>query len=86
MNMILWASTSGTGFQGVYATPAGTFSKVNIAGNGNQGVQPAGSHTHTFTGSALAAHSHTVPLGGSGTALDVTPKSLSVNMFIYLGN
>jgi hypothetical protein len=43
-------------------------------------------HTHTFTGIALPGHAHNVPLGGSGTALDITPKSLSVNTFIYLGN
>jgi hypothetical protein len=43
-------------------------------------------HTHTFSGSALPGHTHNVPLGGSGTALDITPKSLSVNTFIYLGN
>ena len=24
--------------------------------------------------------------GGSGVALDITPKSLSINTFIYLGN
>jgi len=31
------------------------------------------------------AHSHTVPLGGSGTALDITPKSFGVNWFVWLG-
>ncbi|MCC5613216.1 hypothetical protein LC612_42695 [Nostoc sp. CHAB 5834] len=35
---------------------------------------------------AAGTHTHTVPLGGSGTALDITPRSLSVNTFIYLGN
>ena len=35
----------------------------------------AGAHTHTVS----------IPLGGSGTALDITPKSLSVNTYIYLG-
>lgn len=34
-----------------------------------------GTHTHTVT----------VSSGGSGIALDITPKSLSVNTFIYLG-
>ena len=35
----------------------------------------SGTHTHTIT----------VSSGGSGTALDITPKSLSINTFIYLG-
>jgi hypothetical protein len=37
--------------------------------------------------STAGAHSHTVTVssGGSGTALDITPQSLSVNTFIYLG-
>jgi hypothetical protein len=47
----------------------------------------AGDHTHTITASSAATgdHAHTTSLGGSGTALDVTPKSLSVNAFLYLG-
>lgn len=41
----------------------------------------------TATSVASGDHSHTVTVssGGSGTALDITPKSLSVNTFIYLG-
>ena len=41
----------------------------------------------TATTAASGDHSHTVTVssGGSGTALDITPKSLSVNTFIYLG-
>ena len=37
--------------------------------------------------STNGAHTHTVTVssGGSGTALDITPQSLSVNTFIYLG-
>jgi hypothetical protein len=38
------------------------------------------SHTHT-----IPDHNHTVPLGGSGTPLDTTPKSISVNKFVFLG-
>jgi hypothetical protein len=30
-------------------------------------------------------HSHTVPLGGASTPLDITPKALAVNQFVYLG-
>lgn len=41
----------------------------------------------TIWTSTAGAHTHnvTVSSGGSGTALDVTPQSLSINMFIYLG-
>jgi hypothetical protein len=52
----------------------------------------AGNHSHTvdiaaFNSADSGSHSHTVsvPSGGSGTGLDITPKSLSVNTFIYLG-
>lgn len=31
-------------------------------------------------------HSLSVASGGSGTAINITPKTLSVNMFVYLGN
>jgi hypothetical protein len=30
-------------------------------------------------------HSHTVSLGGSSTPVDITPKAMTVNMFVYLG-
>ena len=39
-------------------------------------------HTHTVD---LPNHTHTVALGGSGTPLDVTPKSMSCNYFLFLG-
>ena len=39
------------------------------------GTSTNGAHTHTVT----------VSSGGSGTALDITPQSLTVNTFIYLG-
>jgi hypothetical protein len=37
----------------------------------------------TFNGSALGTHSHSVSLGGSGTAY--TPLSLGTNHFVFLG-
>ena len=40
----------------------------------------------TRTTSTNGLHSHTVPLGGSNTPLDITPRSVSVNVFVYLGN
>jgi hypothetical protein len=41
----------------------------------------------TFSTAAAGAHTHTVSLNGgvTQTTLDITPRSLSVNMFIYLG-
>lgn len=52
-----------------------------------------GDHNHTVdipatTSTTNGAHTHavTVSSGGSGTALDITPKRLSVNTFLYLGN
>ncbi|MFA7274675.1 MAG: hypothetical protein WC044_12475 [Crocinitomicaceae bacterium] len=51
-----------------------------------------GNHAHTVdvpatTSTTDGAHVHTVSVssGGSGTPINVAPKSMSVNMFIYLG-
>ena len=51
-----------------------------------------GNHSHTIdvpatTSSTNGAHTHTVSVasGGSATPVNITPKSLSVNMFVYLG-
>ncbi len=43
--------------------------------NWGAGTAYAGDHNHTVT----------VSSGGSGTALNITPQSLSINTFIYLG-
>lgn len=50
-------------------------------------INSAGQHDHTFSTSTSTNHSHTVSVasGGSGTAINIAPKSLTVNMFIYLG-
>jgi hypothetical protein len=37
-----------------------------------------------FTGNALSAHAHVVPLGGLGSAY--MPAAIGVNQFVYLGN
>lgn len=34
---------------------------------------------------SAGAHTHSVPLGGSGAAIDISPQSLGVNTFVYLG-
>lgn len=51
-----------------------------------------GSHVHSVdlpstTSSTDGNHTHTVSVasGGTATAINIAPKSLSVNMFIYLG-
>jgi hypothetical protein len=46
---------------------------------GNPATSSAGNHNHTITTSSING-------GVSQQVLDVTPKSLSVNTFVYLGN
>lgn len=48
----------------------------------------AGDHTHTVTINTDGTHTHTVSVASGGTAapINIMPKSLTVNMFIYLGN
>lgn len=55
--------------------------------NGSGNTWWGGSWGYGSPTSTNGAHSHivTVSSGGSGTALDITPLSLSVNTFIYLG-
>jgi hypothetical protein len=55
--------------------------------NGSGNTWWGGSWGSTNYTSTNGAHAHTVTVssGGSGTALDITPKSLSVNTFLYLG-
>nr|WP_314866996.1 hypothetical protein [uncultured Flavobacterium sp.] len=58
-----------------------------------RGTTWAGDHNHyvdipNFTSSTNGDHNHSISVssGGSGTAITVAPKTLSVTMFIYLGN
>jgi hypothetical protein len=60
---------------------------------GTTTTSTAPDHSHYLdmpaTGSSFPGdhnHSLSVPSGGSGAAINITPKTLSVNMFIYLGN
>lgn len=55
-------------------------------------INSAGDHAHSVdipatTSSTAGDHIHTVTVssGGSGTAINIAPRSMSVNMFIYLG-
>jgi hypothetical protein len=52
-------------------TAGSTISSANV-------ISSAGSHSHTITTNSING-------GVTQTALDITPKSLSVNTFIYLG-
>ena len=54
---------------------AGSYTTSDPNSNLGRNSLNAGNHNHTVT----------VSSGGSGTALDITPQSLSVNTFIYLG-
>ena len=52
------------------------------------GTESAGAHSHSLSIDSAGGHSHSVnvPLGGSNAAINIAPKSMIVNMFIYLGN
>lgn len=58
----------------------------------NLSINNAGDHAHSVdipstTSSTDSGHSHTVSVssGGSATAINIAPRSLIVNMFVYLG-
>ena len=74
-----------------WSVGTGAGAGYNIAGNITSSTAPDHSHyldmpatSSSFTGDHN--HSLSVSSGGSGTAINITPKTLSVNMFIYLGN
>lgn len=92
------ATTSSNGDHSHWISGAITDDR-NFSGTGNNSqnyglVADAGSYSNTDPNLSYGryslnsgSHNHTVTVssGGSGTALDITPKSLSVNTFIYLG-
>jgi len=63
-------TSSGTNSGGSFPGGSGYYFKV-----GNLNIDQSGNHSHTVS----------VSSGGSGVALNITPRSLSVNTFIYLG-
>jgi len=69
------------------STSSGNTAPKTSGVNGATGNGLNHSHTVNFnlSSNATGDHTHTVGSGGSGTALDITPKALSVNFFIYLG-
>jgi hypothetical protein len=72
---------------------------INSSGNHSHtlNINNNGDHSHTFTTSTVANHNHTigtdgahthavtVASGGSATSINIAPRSLTVNMFVYLG-
>lgn len=64
---------------------------LNIDNNGahthSLTINSNGAHTHSLTVNSSGTHSHsvTVSSGGSATPINIAPRSLTVNMFIYLG-
>jgi hypothetical protein len=46
----------------------------------------AGAHVHNLTTNNIGAHQHSISLGGGGQGLDITPRTLSVNCFVFLGD
>ena len=68
------------GERSVYAQVA---SSVEVAYDRNEPTETRGAHAHVIA--SAGAHTHTVSLGGSGTALNITPQAMAVNMFVYLG-
>jgi hypothetical protein len=74
---------------GGYPTQTGTtFADFHMHWNKSSPIQSGDYWTYTVWPTLgmqdAGAHSHTVPLGGSGAAL--TPKTLVVNKFIFLGS
>lgn len=77
------------------------FGNTSSVGNHSHGftTNSSGSHNHNFTTSNVSDHTHaitvnsngahthnvTVSSGGSATPINIAPRSLTVNMFIYLG-
>jgi hypothetical protein len=78
------ATTSNSGIHThTFTRPKGDQNYSN--GSGSAWWGPSMNTTETTSTNGAHEHTVTVSSGGSGTALDITPQSLSVNTFIYLG-
>lgn len=85
----------GLAYKDCYGTPSGidfSCNEINNFVTMALSIYAAGDHNHTVdipaTNSTLnGSHTHNVSVssGGSNTPINIAPKSLSVNMFIYLG-
>lgn len=70
-------STGGQNNTGQYFDSGGSGNEPDLISTPSSlSINSNGRHSHTVT----------VSSGGNNTPLDITPKSLSVNVFIYLGN
>lgn len=58
---------------------------VNSSESTTTSVIDNGSATSTTSSAGAHAHTFSIPLGGSGTPLDLEPKYLSTYIFVYLG-
>ena len=85
------AATTDRNFQGSFSTSTdGNHTHTFTTGS-------VGDHAHNFTTNAISNHNHSintdgdhshtvsVASGGSATPVNIAPQSLTVNMFIYLG-
>ena len=70
-----------------------TYSRFNDAGTTRKGgnnqqniAQRSANHATQTSSTDTHNHSVTINSGGSDTPIDITPKTLSVNTFVYLGN
>lgn len=63
-----------------------TWNNINASTTGIS-INSNGNHNHTFTTSTDGDHTHSVSVasGGTATPINIAPKSLTVNMFVYLG-
>lgn len=63
--------------------------RTTIAGNHthNLSIDSNGNHSHSLNINSSGNHSHTITVnsGGTNEPFNIAPKSLTVNMFIYLG-
>jgi hypothetical protein len=68
----------------VLQDPAGDANAWQLAGGAGPGSVGSG---QSYTSSAAGSHTHTMtlPTGGSGTPITLTPSYIQVNYFIYLG-
>jgi len=94
---IVTTMDNGGGLDGTIAQSNNGVANSNVttstAGNHTHAITAVGSHTHTALSAGAhthltdsqGVHTHVVPLGGSGTGLDVRQRSMNLNPFIYLG-
>ncbi|MEN9968511.1 MAG: hypothetical protein RIR94_689 [Bacteroidota bacterium] len=80
-----WTTGTVASYASVLSTDGSHAHTINVNNNGN--------HLHTVdipstNSSTDGSHSHsvTVPSNGQNAPIQISPKTLSVNMFIYLGN